>query len=141
MKENHIRNWEPKIFAFLCQYCASAGADLAGVSRMKYPPNIISITVPCSGFVDMQYVVKAFESGADGVLIGGCHTPSDCHFLRGNFKALKRVALMKKLLAQMGIEPERLRLEWISATEAKKFVEVVKDFVKKLKELGPIVRE
>ncbi len=130
--------WKPRIFAFLCQYCASAGADLAGVSRLKYPANIIPITVPCSGFVDMQYVVKAFEAGADGVLIGGCHTPSDCHFLRGNFKALKRVALMKKLLEQMGIEPERLRLEWISATEAKKFVEVVKDFVAQLEKLGPL---
>jgi len=140
MEEKDPRDWEPKIFAFLCQYCASAGADLAGVSRLKYPANIIPITVPCSGSVDMQYVVKAFEAGADGVLIGGCHTPSDCHFLRGNFKALKRVALMKKLLEQLGIEPERLRLEWISATEAKKFVEVVKDFIEQIRRLGPLKR-
>lgn len=134
------KRWEPRIIAFLCQYCASAGADLAGVSRFKYYSNVVPITVPCSGSVDMEYVVKAFESGADGVLIGGCHTPSDCHFMRGNFKALKRVALMKKILEQMGIEPDRLRLEWISATEARKFVEVINDFVETIRKLGPLRR-
>ncbi len=131
-------SWEPKIIAFLCKYCASAGADLAGVSRFKYPANILPITVPCSGSIDMQFVVRAFEMGADGVLIGGCHTPSDCHFLRGNFKALKRVALMKKMLEQIGIDPRRLRLEWISATEGKKFAEVAKEFVEEIRKLGPL---
>ncbi|MEX0568143.1 MAG: hydrogenase iron-sulfur subunit [Candidatus Njordarchaeota archaeon] len=132
--------WEPRIIAFLCKYCASAGADLAGVSRLKYPPNVIPITVPCSGRVDMQFVMKAFKEGADGVFIGGCHTPNDCHFLRGNFKALKRVALMKKMLEQLGINPDRLRLEWISATEGAKFARVMTEFVEQIKKLGPLRR-
>lgn len=132
--------WEPRIVAFLCKYCASAGADLAGVSRLKYPPNVIPITVPCSGRVDMQFVMKAFKEGADGVFIGGCHTPNDCHFLRGNFKTLKRVALMKKMLEQLGINPNRLRLEWISATEGAKFAKVMTEFVEQIRKLGPLGR-
>ncbi len=132
--------WEPLIVAFLCKWCASAGADLAGVSRLEYPPNITSITVPCSGRVDPQLILLAFVNGADGVLIGGCHTPADCHYVAGNFKALKRFALIRKMLKQYGINPERVRLEWISATEAQKFVEVARDFTEKIRKLGPLRR-
>ncbi len=127
---------EPRIVAFLCRWCSYAGADLAGTSRIKYPPNVVPIRVPCSGRVDPQWVLDAFEKGADGVLIGGCH-PGDCHYVSGNYKARRRVALLKKLLTQLGIEPERLRLEWISATEGQRFARVVSDFVRELKELGP----
>ncbi|MGY4706768.1 hydrogenase iron-sulfur subunit [Candidatus Bipolaricaulota sp. J31] len=129
--------FEPRIVAFLCRWCSYAGADLAGTSRIKYPPNIVPIRVPCSGRVDPQWVLDAFEKGADGVLIGGCH-PGDCHYVSGNYKARRRVFLLKKLLPQLGIEPERLRLEWISATEGQRFAQVVTDFVVQLKELGPL---
>jgi len=132
--------YEPKIIAFLCRWCASAAADLAGVSRLSYPANIIPIIVPCSGRVDPRAVIEAFLNGADGVLIGGCHTPNDCHYISGNFKAFKRVHILKKLLRQFGIEPERIRLEWISATEATKLVQVTKDFVETIRKLGPLAR-
>jgi len=129
--------FEPRIVAFLCRWCAYAGADLAGTSRIKYPPNILPIRVPCSGRVDPAWVLRAFERGADGVFIGGCH-PGDCHYVSGNYKARRRVTLLKKMLPQLGIEPERLRLEWISATEGKRFAEAVEKFVEELKALGPI---
>jgi len=129
--------FEPKIVAFLCRWCSYAGADLAGTSRLKYPPNIVPIRVPCSGGVDPAWVLRAFERGADGVLIGGCH-PGDCHYISGNYKARRRTVLLKKLLPQVGIEPERLRLEWISATEGQRFARVVTEFVEELKALGPI---
>ena len=129
--------FEPRIVAFLCRWCSYAGADLAGTSRLKYPPNIIPIRVPCSGRVDPQWVLQAFERGADGVFIGGCH-PGDCHYVSGNYKARRRVVLLKKLLVQLGIEPERLRLEWISATEGQRFARVVTEFVRELKRLGPL---
>ncbi len=131
---------EPRIVAFLCRWCSYAGADLAGTSRIKYPPNIIPIRVPCSGRVDPAWVLRAFERGADGVFIGGCH-PGDCHYVSGNYKARRRVTLLKKLLPQLGIDPQRLRLEWISATEGKRFAEVVTEFVEELKELGPMRAE
>ena len=132
--------YEPKIIAFLCRWCASAAADLAGVSRLSYPANIIPIVVPCSGRVDPRAIIEAFLNGADGVLIGGCHTPNDCHYISGNFKAFKRIHILKKLLKQFGIEPERIRLEWISATEAAKLVQVTKDFVETIRKLGPLAR-
>jgi len=132
--------YEPKIIAFLCRWCASAAADLAGVSRLNYPANIIPIVVPCSGRVDPRAIIEAFLNGADGVLIGGCHTPNDCHYISGNFKAFKRIHILKKLLKQFGIEPERVRLEWISATEATKLVKVTKDFVETIRKLGPLTR-
>ncbi|RLG88474.1 MAG: methyl-viologen-reducing hydrogenase subunit delta [Thermoprotei archaeon] len=132
--------YEPKIIAFLCRWCASAAADLAGVSRLSYPANIIPIVVPCSGRVDPRAIIEAFLNGADGVLIGGCHTPNDCHYISGNFKAFKRIHILKKLLKQFGIEPERIRLEWISATEATKLVQVTKDFVETIRKLGPLAR-
>ncbi|OYT40488.1 MAG: methyl-viologen-reducing hydrogenase subunit delta [Desulfurococcales archaeon ex4484_58] len=133
-------SWKPKIVAFFCKWCAGSAADLAGVSRLQYPSNIIPIIVPCTGRISARNIIEAFMNGADGVLIGGCHTPNDCHYLAGNFKAFKRVYLLKKLLKQVGIEPERLRIEWISATEAKKLVQVTNEFVKEIKKLGPLHR-
>ncbi|MCD5408950.1 hydrogenase iron-sulfur subunit [Candidatus Bipolaricaulota bacterium] len=128
--------FEPRIVAFLCRWCSYAGADLAGTSRIKYPPNIVPIRVPCSGRVDPQWVLDAFERGADGVLIGGCH-PGDCHYVSGNYKARRRIYLLKKILPELGIEPERVRLEWVSASEGQKFAQVVAVFVEELRALGP----
>jgi len=129
--------FEPKIIGFLCNWCAYAGADLTGVSRIQYPPNIRIIRVMCSGRVDPSFILEALKDGADGVLVAGCHLPSDCHYISGNFKALRRIKLLKKVLEQFGIEPERVRLEWISASEGDKFAAVVKDMVEQIKKLGP----
>jgi len=129
--------FEPKIIGFLCNWCAYAGADLAGVSRIQYPPNIRIIRVMCSGRVDPSFILEALKDGADGVLVAGCHLPSDCHYISGNFKALRRIKLLKNVLEQFGIEPERVRLEWISASEGNKFATVVKDMVEQIKKLGP----
>jgi len=129
--------FEPRIIGFLCNWCSYAGADLAGVSRIQYPPNIRIIRVMCSGRIDPAFVLEAFKDGADGVLVAGCHPPSDCHYISGNFKALRRITLLKKALKEFGLEPERLRLEWISASEGDKFAEVVRDMVEELKNLGP----
>ena len=131
------KDFEPKIVGFLCNWCSYAGADLAGVSRIQYPPNIRIIRVMCSGRIDPVFVLEAFKNGADGVLVAGCHLPSDCHYISGNFKALRRMSLLKVVLEQFGIEPERLRLEWISASEGDKFAAAVKDMVNRLKALGP----
>jgi len=130
-------DFEPKIIGFLCNWCAYAGADLAGVSRIQYPPNIRIIRVMCSGRVDPAFILEALKDGADGVLVAGCHLPSDCHYISGNFKALRRITLLKKVLQQLGIEPERVRLEWISASEGDKFATVVKDMVEEIRKLGP----
>jgi len=131
-----MENYEPKIIAFLCKWCTYAGADLAGVSRLKFSPNAIPIRVMCSGRVDPSFILDAFSKGADGVLVGVCH-PGDCHYAQGNYKTLRRVKLLKALIKEMGLEEERLRLEWISASEGNKFKEVVNDMTIKLKELGP----
>jgi F420-non-reducing hydrogenase iron-sulfur subunit len=138
MGNPEVTEFEPTIVGFLCNWCAYAGADLAGTSRIQYPSNIRIIRVMCSGRVDPAFVLEAFKDGADGVLVAGCHLPSDCHYLSGNFKAQKRFILLRKMLSQLGVEPERLRLEWISASEGDKFAAVVKDMVTKLKKLGPI---
>jgi F420-non-reducing hydrogenase iron-sulfur subunit len=130
-------DFEPKIIGFLCNWCAYAGADLAGVSRIQYPPNIRIIRVMCSGRIDPAFILEALKDGADGVLVAGCHLPSDCHYISGNFKALRRIKLLKKVLEQFGIEPERVRLEWISASEGDKFASVVKNMVGEIKKLGP----
>ena len=130
--------FEPKIVGFLCNWCSYAGADLAGVSRIQYPPNIRIIRVMCSGRIDPAFVLKAFKDGADGVLVAGCHLPSDCHYISGNFKAKRRITLLKKVLKEFGLEPERVRLEWVSASEGDKFIKVVSEMVRDLKELGPI---
>jgi F420-non-reducing hydrogenase iron-sulfur subunit len=129
--------FEPKIIGFLCNWCSYAGADLAGVSRIQYPPNIRIIRVMCSGRIDPAFVLKALKDGADGVLVAGCHLPSDCHYISGNFKAARRINLLKKVLKEFGVEPERVRLEWVSASEGDKFATVVRDMVKEIKELGP----
>ncbi|HON95860.1 MAG TPA: hydrogenase iron-sulfur subunit [Candidatus Methanofastidiosa archaeon] len=127
--------FEPKIVGFLCNWCSYAGADLAGSSRLKYRPNVRVIRVMCSGRVDPLFVFKAFEKGADGVLIAGCH-PGDCHYQCGNYKTMRRMHVMKKMLGQMGIDPERLRLEWVSAAESTRFVNIVNDMTETIRELG-----
>ena len=129
--------FEPKIVAFFCNWCTYLAADLAGTSRIKYAPNAEVVRVMCSGRVDVQFVLKAFAKGADGVLIGGCH-PGDCHYQEGNHKALRRFRLLKRLLAQMGIEEQRLRLEWISAAEGDRVRVVIDEMVAQLKVLGPL---
>ena len=128
--------FEPKILAFLCKWCSSAGSDYAGVSRMEYPPNVVPITVMCSGGVSPLYVFSAFKMGADGVLVSGCH-PGDCHYIKGNMYARRRLALVKELLDYIGLEPERFRMSWISAAEGAKYTKIIKDFVGILKPLGP----
>ncbi len=128
--------YEPKIVGFLCNWCTYAGADLAGVSRLQYPPNLRVIRVMCSGAVDPEFILDAFRQGADGVFIGGCH-PGDCHYICGNYKTRRRVLMLKQMLPQMGIEPERLRLEWVSAAEGTRFAEVVTEFTEELKQMGP----
>jgi len=128
--------FEPKIVAFLCKWCSSAGSDLAGVSRMQYPPNVVPITVMCSGSVSPLYIFSAFNKGADGVLVSGCH-PGDCHYIKGNYYARRRIALVKDLLEFIGLEPQRFEMSWVSAAEGTKYTEIIKDFVQTLKPLGP----
>jgi len=121
----------------LCNWCSYAGADAAGSARKTYPPNISVIRVMCTGRIDPQFVLKAFQSGADGVLILGCH-PGDCHYKEGNYKALRRFHLLRRMLGQLGIDEGRFRLDWVSASEADKFVATVHDMVKTVKALGPL---
>jgi len=130
-------SFEPRIVGFLCNWCSYTGADLAGTSRLKYAPNVRVVRVMCSGRVDPTFVLKAFREGADGVLIAGCH-PGDCHYQDGNTRALRRVLLLERLLATLGIEPERLRLEWVSASEGGRYKAVVDDFVEQVRALGPL---
>ena len=129
-------NFEPRIVAFLCKWCSSAGSDLAGVSRMQYPSNVVPITVMCSGSISPLYIFSAFRKGADGVLVSGCH-PGDCHYIKGNYYARRRIALVKELLEFTGLEPERFQMSWVSAAEGKKYTEIISDFVSALKPLGP----
>jgi len=129
-------NFEPKIVAFLCNWCSYTGADLAGTSRIKYAPNIRIIRVMCSGRIDPTFVLKAFREGADGVLICGCH-PGDCHYHEGNYRCLRRYHLLQKYIQQMGIESGRLRLEWISASEGKQFAQLVNEMTEQVRHLGP----
>ncbi len=132
-----MSEYEPKLVGFLCNWCSYAGADLAGVSRFQYPTNLRVIRVMCSGRVHPAHILEAFKDGADGVLVAGCHIPTDCHYISGNFKAQRRVAMVKKLMEQLGIEPERLRLEWISAAEGDKFAKTIREMTEDLKKLGP----
>ncbi len=129
--------FEPRIAGFFCKWCTSAGADLAGTTRLKYPPNVTPVIMFCSSRVDPQYVLQAFRDGADGVIIGGCH-PGDCHYQAGNYKTLKRTYLVRRLMQQMSIEESRLRLEWISAAEGGKFARVIRDFTEEIQNLGPL---
>jgi len=128
--------YEPRIVAFLCNWCTYTGADLAGTSRIQYPPNIRIIRLMCSGAVDPVYVLKALLEGADGVLIGGCH-PGDCHYQSGNYKARRRVAILHGVLKAMGMDEDRVWLRWISASEGRKFADTVSEMVQHLKEKGP----
>ena len=130
-------NFEPKIVGFLCKWCAYTGADLAGTSRIKYPPNVTPIRVMCSGRVDPVLVMKALSSGADGVLIAGCH-PGDCHYTSGNVKTIRRFKLLQKMLDQFGVERDRVRLEWVSASEGERYARVVENMTETLRTLGPL---
>lgn len=131
--------FEPRIVAFFCNWCTYTASDLAGTARLTYAPNVRVVRVMCSGRVDPQFVLAAFREGADGVLIGGCH-PGDCHYQEGNYKCLRRFYALRALLAQFGIAPERLRLEWISASEGEKVQRVINDMVAQVKKLGPLPR-
>ena len=131
-----MSEFEPKIIVFLCNWCSYAGADLAGVSRYQYPTNIRTVRVMCSTRVSPHIVLELLKDGADGVMITGCH-PGDCHYIDGNYYTQKRVELAQRLLKLTGLEPERMRLDWVSASEGEKFAHVVQEFVAKLKELGP----
>lgn len=133
----NIHNWEPKIVAFLCNWCSYAGADLAGVSRTQYPSNIRVIRVPCSGRVDPFYIIKALQNGIDGVLVSGCH-PGDCHYISGNLIARRKFALLKSFLEYIGIEPGRVQFSWVSAAEGGRFAQIVEKVTREVKELGPI---
>jgi F420-non-reducing hydrogenase iron-sulfur subunit len=132
-----MSDFEPKIVVFCCNWCSYTGADLAGTSRLKIKPNFRVIRTMCSGRVEPTFVLYAFAKGADGVMVAGCH-PGDCHYSVGNYKARRRVSLLKTMLAQFGIEPERLRLEWISASEAPQFQSAMNSFIDEIKELGPL---
>jgi F420-non-reducing hydrogenase iron-sulfur subunit len=134
MSQEHF---EPRLIGFLCNWCSYTGADLAGTARMTYAPNIRIIRVMCTGRVDPQFVLKAFREGADGVLISGCH-PGDCHYQEGNYKAMRRHKLLSKVLEQFGIEKERFRLEWVSASEGTKFQQVCNEFTEQIRGLGPL---
>jgi F420-non-reducing hydrogenase iron-sulfur subunit len=129
--------WEPKILAIFCNWCTYTAADLAGVSRMKYEPTTRIVRVMCSGRIDPQYVLTAFANGADGVLIGGCH-PGDCHYIEGNYKCLRRMKLLHRMLQDLGIEKDRFRLEWISAAEGDKVAKVVNEMTEQIRVLGPL---
>ena len=131
-----MKEFEPNIIGFLCNWCSYAGADLAGTSRIKYPPNIKSIRVMCSGRVDTVFILEALKKGADGVLVAGCH-PGDCHYQSGNYKTNRRIKLLKKLLEEMGVEPQRVRFDYVSASEGHKFASVVTEYVDELKKMGP----
>jgi F420-non-reducing hydrogenase iron-sulfur subunit len=135
-----LRPFEPKIIGFLCRWCSYPGADLAGTSRIKYPPNLLPIRVMCSGRVSAEMVLRTFRAGADGVLVMGCHI-GDCHYSSGNHRTAKRIPLLRNLLGYVGINPDRLRLAWVSAAEALRFVQVTTEFVEEIRELGPLSQE
>jgi F420-non-reducing hydrogenase iron-sulfur subunit len=134
-----MNRFEPKIVGFLCNWCSYEGADSAGRGRKACPANLRVIRVLCSGRTDPQFIMKAFKEGADGVLILGCH-PGDCHYKEGNFQTFKRFTILKKVLAEFGIEGDRMRLDWISAGEGDKFVKVVSEMAEKVRQLGPLLR-
>ena len=132
--------FEPKIVAYLCNWCSYAGADNAGIAHIPSPPNILPIRVMCSGRISPEMVLRAFRSGADGVLVLGCHI-GDCHYINANHRTVKRMPLLRNLLGYVGIHPKRLRLDWVSSAEAPKFAKVTTEFVETVRELGPIAEE
>lgn len=129
-------SFEPKIVGFLCNWCTYAGADLAGTSRLQYPPNMRPIRVMCSGAVDSVYILRALLEGADGVFIGGCH-PGDCHYVSGNYKTRRRIVLFNSIMRALGLDEGRVLLRWISAAEGKKFADTVTEMTERLRQLGP----
>ncbi len=129
--------FEPKIIGFLCNWCSYSGADLAGVSRIKSAPNLRIIRTMCSGRVDPTFIIKSFQLGADGVFVMGCHL-GDCHYQEGNYKTLRRIPLLKRLIKEFGIDPRRLRLEWVSASEGDKFAKLVNEMTEEMRKLGPL---
>jgi len=133
-----MKSFEPKIVAFVCNWCSYAGADKAGQLKLEYPANVKLIRVMCSGRVDPQFVMEAFREGADGVMVLGCH-PGDCHYRTGNFKTMRRFNLFERLLKQFGIEPDRFMLDWVSAGESEKFQKVVTEMTTRVKALGPLM--
>lgn len=128
--------WKPQILAIICNWCSYAGADLAGGARIQYPPDIRAIRVMCTGRIDMLFILKAFVEGADGVLVSGCHF-GDCHYLEGNYKAAKRMFMIKSLLRNIGLDDKRFRMTFVSASEGAKWAGVMEDVIAKVKELGP----
>lgn len=130
-------NFEPRIVGFFCNWCSYAGADAAGTSRLKYPPNVRVIRVMCSGRVSPELIIRAFRQGADGVLVMGCH-PGDCHYIEGNLRTARRIPVLQRLLSYVGIEPERLRLEWASAAEGDKVARTIAEFTETIRKLGPL---
>jgi len=135
MAEN---GFEPRIIAFLCNWCTYAAADAAGISRMQQPLNVDVIRVMCSGRIDPSFVLKAFLEGADGVIVSGCHPPGDCHYGEGNYKTFRRMPLLERLLQEYGIEKERFHWGWISAAEATQWAQLTRDFTNRVKERGPL---
>ena len=131
------KEFEPNIVAFLCNWCSYAGADLAGTSRIQYPPNVKIIRVMCSGRINSIFVLNALQEGMDGVIIGGCH-PGECHYETGNYLARRRMTVLKKMLEYIGIDPKRVQMTWVSASEGGKFAEVIKTATDEIKKLGPI---
>jgi coenzyme F420-reducing hydrogenase delta subunit len=136
---NQQADWEPKVVAFVCNWCTYAGADLAGTSRMEYKPNVRIIKLPCTGRIDPLFIIKAFENGADGILVSGCH-PGDCHYSSGNYHARRRWIAFKSLLEFCGIDEKRIQFSWVSASEALKWVDLINSTTEKVKELGPFVK-
>jgi len=133
---NKSGQWEPKIVGFLCNWCSYAGADLAGTSRIQYPPNIRVIRVPCSGRIDPLFIFSCLQNGMDGVLVSGCH-PGECHYLSGNYNARRKFALLKSLIEYVGLEEGRVQFSWVSASEGVRFAKVVEEVTARIKALGP----
>ena len=140
MEENQVVNkdsskWEPRIIAFLCNWCSYAGADLAGIGRLQYPPNVRIIRVPCSGRINPYFIIKSLQHGVDGVLVSGCH-PGDCHYISGNLVARRRFAVLKRILEFAGVEKGRVQFTWISAAEGERFSQVIKEVTEEVRALG-----
>ena len=138
-KNSAKTEWEPKIIGFLCNWCSYSGAELAGTSRLQYPTNLRIIRVMCSSRVNPQFVLKAFQEGADGVLVSGCH-PGDCHYIEGNYYARRKLTLLNDFLDYMGVDKDRFQMSWVSAAEGPKFADVISKFTERIKKLGPQIK-
>ena len=132
-----VAEWQPRIVAFLCNWCSYTGADLAGISRIQWDPAVSIVRIMCTGRMDPTFIAKALQFGADGVIVSGCH-PGDCHYQEGNYKAIRREHLMRRLLVGFGIDPERLRLVWVSASEGDRWAETANEMAREIRELGPL---